>query len=457
MMRTEDVLATIRMVQEENLDLRAVTMGVSLWGCASANVDEMCANVRRKLTACAGGLRTACAATSAKYGIPIANRRLAITPISLIATEHDADGYLRIARTLDATADEVGVDFVGGFTALMHKGVSPGEQRLMDALPEVLSTTQRVCASANAASSSAGINVDAVRLVSQMLKATAERTAERDGFGCAKFVVFANAPEDNPFMAGAFHGSGESDCVINIGVSGPGVVRYALQRALELNPQLRLDDIAEVIKTTAFRVTRVGELMGREIARLAGAEFGIVDLSLAPSPQVGDSVGEILEVMGIAAIGAPGSTAALALLNDAVKKGGLFASSTVGGLSGAFIPVSEDTALARAVERGSLTLEKLEALTSVCSVGLDMVALPGDVDAETLAALIADELAIGVVNHKTTACRLIPVPGKKAGEFARFGGLFGESVILPVREVGASSAFIRHGGRIPAPLTSVRN
>jgi uncharacterized protein (UPF0210 family) len=457
MTRTEDVLATIRMLQEENLDVRAVTLGVSLWGCASRNPQQLCVRIRQKICASARKLRDACEATSARYGIPIVNRRIAVTPIGLIADGHEPSIYMQIAQTLDEAAAEVGADLVGGFTALAQKGMTPGERGLIESLPDVLSGTERVCASVNAASTAAGINVDVVLLVSEMLKKTAERTADRDGFGCAKFVIFANAPEDNPFMAGAFLGTGEADCVINIGVSGPGVVRNALQRALELNPKLTLHDISEVIKTTAFRVTRIGELAGNEIARQVGAEFGIVDLSLAPSPRVGDSIGEILEVMGLGTIGAPGSTAALALLNDAVKKGGLFASSSVGGLSGAFIPVSEDTALARAVQQGSLSLEKLEAMTSVCSVGLDMVALPGDTDAQTLAAIIADELAIGVMNHKTTACRLIPVPGKKAGDIARYGGLFGETVIAPVREAGRSAAFISRGGRIPAPLTSLRN
>jgi uncharacterized protein (UPF0210 family) len=457
MTRTEEVLTTIRMLQEENLDVRAVTMGVSLWGCASPNPQQLCVRILQRLGSCARKLREACEIISSRYGVPIVNRRMAVTPISLITEGHDPSVYLQVARTLDEAAKETGVDLVGGFTVLAHKGMTPGERRLIESLPEVLCTTERVCSSVNAASTAAGINVDVVRLVSAMLKKTAERSADRAGFGCAKFVIFANAPEDNPFMAGAFHGAGESDCVINIGVSGPGVVRNAIQRALELNPKLTLHDLSEVIKTTAFRVTRVGELAGNEIARHVGAQFGIVDLSLAPSPRVGDSVGEILEAMGLGAVGVPGSTAALALLNDAVKKGGVFASSSVGGLSGAFIPVSEDTALARAAQEGSLSLEKLEAMTSVCSVGLDMVALPGDTDEDTLAAIIADELAIGVVNHKTTACRLIPVPGKKAGEIAKYGGLFGETVILPVRTIGKSGAFIRRGGRIPAPITSVRN
>jgi uncharacterized protein (UPF0210 family) len=365
---------------------------------------------------------------------------------------------LAVARTLDAVAAEVEVDLVGGYTALVQKGWTESDRRLIDSLPEVLSTTQRVCASVNVGTTAAGINMDAIAALGRVLKVTAERTAAHDGFGCAKIVIFANAPNDNPFMAGAFHGVGEPDCVINIGVSGPGVVKAALADLIaHAAVRPTLGEIAEVIKSTAFRVTRVGELIGREVAARLGVAFGIVDLSLAPTPQIGDSVGEILQEMGIARIGAPGSTAALALLNDAVKKGGSFASSSVGGLSGAFVAVSEDAALARAVSDGDLTLAKLEAMTAVCSVGLDMIAVPGDTDAETLAALIADEVAIGVINHKTTAVRVIPVPGKGPGELAVFGGLFGEMPILPIHAAGGSSAFVHHGGRIPAPLSSLRN
>lgn len=458
MYRTEDVLATLGMIRQHKLDVRTVTMGVDLAGCGAPDLNEFCSRVRARLLHYAGRLRQVCFEVEQRYGIPIVNRRIAVSPVAGIASAHSVEGYLELARTLDAVAEEVGVDLVGGFSAQVQKGWTDGAKRLIHTLPEVLSTTKRVCASVNVGTTAAGINMDAILALGHVLKETAERTRSHDGFGCAKLVVFANAPSDNPFMAGAFHGPGEPDCVINIGVSGPGVVKAAVEDLMArstVNPTL--GEIAEVIKSTAFRVTRVGELIGREVASRLGVPFGIVDLSLAPTPQVGDSVGEILQAMGVARIGAPGSTAALALLNDAVKKGGSFASSSVGGLSGAFVAVSEDAALAEAVERGDLTLAKLEAMTAVCSVGLDMIAVPGDTDAETLAALIADEVAIGVINHKTTAVRVIPVPGKAAGERAVFGGLFGEMAILPIHAAGGSTAFVRHGGRIPAPLSSLRN
>jgi uncharacterized protein (UPF0210 family) len=456
--RTEDVLATLSMIRQHKLDVRTVTMGVDLSPCASPDLATLCARIRERLLHYAGGLRGACREIEGRYGIPIVNRRIAVSPISAVAAGHNAAGYLAVARALDEVAAEVGVDLVGGFTALVQKGWTESERQLIDALPEVLSTTARVCASVNVGTTAAGINMDAILALGQVLKETAERTKDHDGFGCAKLVIFANAPSDNPFMAGAFHGSGEPDCVINIGVSGPGVVKAAVEDLVSHAPtNPSLGEIAEEIKSTAFRVTRVGELIGREVAARLGVSFGIVDLSLAPTPQVGDSVGEILQAMGVVRIGAPGSTAALALLNDAVKKGGSFASSSVGGLSGAFVAVSEDEALARAVEVGDLTLAKLEAMTSVCSVGLDMIAVPGDTDAETLAALIADEVAIGVINHKTTAVRVIPVPGKQAGERAVFGGLFGEMAIVPIHAAGGSAEFVRHGGRVPAPLSSLRN
>ncbi len=458
MYRTEDVLATLGMIRQHKLDVRTVTMGVDLQPCAAPDIVVLCAGIRERLLRFAGRLRAVCRDVEGRYGIPIVNRRIAVSPISTLATGHAADDYLTIAQTLDAVAAEVGVDLVGGFTALVQKGWTEGDRRLIAALPEVLSSTERVCASVNVGTTAAGINMDAIAALGHVLKDAAERTRPHDGFGCAKLVIFANAPTDNPFMAGAFHGIGEPDCVINIGVSGPGVVKAALEDLLAHAPtKPTLGDIAEEIKSTAFRVTRVGELIGREVATRLGVAFGIVDLSLAPTPQVGDSVGEILQAMGVVRIGAPGSTAALALLNDAVKKGGSFASSSVGGLSGAFVAVSEDAALAQAVAVGDLTLAKLEAMTAVCSVGLDMIAVPGDTDAETLAALIADEVAIGVINHKTTAVRIIPVPGKAAGEKAVFGGLFGEMVILPIHAAGGSTAFVRHGGRIPAPLSSLRN
>src|SRR3954463_15865401 len=456
--RTEDVLATLGMIRQHKLDVRTVTMGIDLHPCASPDRSALCARIRDRLLWYAGRLRAVCREVESRYGIPIVNRRIAVSPIATVAAAHSAEGFLALAGTLDSVAEEVGVDLVGGFSALVQKGWTEGDRRLIATLPEVLSTTQRVCASVNVGTTAAGINMDAVLALGHVLKDTAERTRAHDGFGCAKLVIFANAPSDNPFMAGAFHGAGEPDCVINIGVSGPGVVKAAVEDLVAPSPtNPTLGEIAEVIKSTAFRVTRVGELIGREVASRLGVAFGIVDLSLAPTPQVGDSVGEILQAMGVARLGAPGSTAALALLNDAVKKGGSFASSSVGGLSGAFIAVSEDAAMAEAVARGDLTLAKLEAMTAVCSVGLDMIAVPGDTDAETLAALIADEVAIGVVNHKTTAVRTAPVPGKVAGARAVFGGLFGAMAIVPVHAAGGSSAFVRHGGRIPAPLSSLRN
>lgn len=457
MVRTEDILSTIRMIHEENFDVRTVTVGISLLGCYSDDINILCKRIRSRLLERASKLHSACEALEVKYGVPIVHRRIAVTPISIIASGHGLDGFIKVAKTLDETARELGVDLIGGYTALVHKGMTEDDETLIRSLPEALSTTERLCASVNAASTNTGINMDAVLLISEMLLQVAQRTAHLNGFGCAKFVVFANAPEDNPFMAGAFNGIGEADCAVNVGVSGPGVVKGAIERAKEMKPKLTLNDVAEVIKTTAFRLTRIGELIGREIAQAIGAKFGIVDLSLAPTPRVGDSVGEILQAMGIKHVGAPGSTAALALLNDAVKKGGLFASSAVGGLSGAFIPVAEDSGLSHAAEMGYLTIEKLEAMTSVCSVGLDMIAIPGDVDTETIASLIADELAIGVFNHKTTAVRVIPVPGKRAGEKVKFGGLFGETIVMEIRNVGCSSEFVRMGGRIPAPLTSLRN
>ena len=457
MLRSEDNMMTLSMFQKEHLDVRTVTMGLNLMDCASPDADQLCRKIRRKILDRAGRLVSICDGIGARYGIPVVNRRVAVSPISAVAASHGMGGFLQVARTLDAAAREIGVNFVGGYTALVQKGFTAGERTLIESLPEALSTTERVCSSVNVASTKAGINMDAVLMLGEVIVRTAQLTAASDGFGCAKLVVFANMPEDNPFMAGAYLGYGEPECVINIGVSGPGVVKSALQRLAKRGGQIDLGAIAEEIKMTSFRVTRVGELIGREVAAALGVNFGIVDLSLAPTPAVGDSVGEILQTMGIAVIGAPGSTAAVALLNDAVKKGGLFASSSVGGLSGAFIPVCEDRALAEAVAQGHLSLEKLEAMTSVCSVGLDMIAVPGDTSADTIAAIISDEMAIGVVNNKTTAVRLIPVPGKKAGEKAVFGGLFGESAIMPIRHAGASSRFVRYGGRVPAPLHSLNN
>jgi len=457
MLSSEEIIRTIEMLKNENLDVRTVTLGISLRDCVSSSVGEVCKNVRSKIEKHGKDLVATCERASKKYGIPIVNKRLAVTPISAVAEGLPRSDYVRVAKTLDETAKEIGVNFVGGYSALVQKGLTVGDRNLIDTLPEVLATTERVCASVCVATTRAGINMDAVLLMGQAIKETSLRTADRDGFGCAKLVVFANMPEDNPFMAGAYLGYGEPETVINVGVSGPGVVKKELERAIQSGRRLTLGDLSEIIKKTSFRVTRVGELIAREVARNLNVNFGIVDLSLAPTPTVGDSVGEILQCLGLDSIGVPGSTAALALLNDAVKKGGAFASSSVGGLSGAFIPVSEDLNISEAVRCGHLSLEKLEAMTAVCSVGLDMVAISGDVDAHTIAAILADEMAIGVVNHKTTGVRLIPVPGKKVGEKAVFGGLFGEAAIAEVRGINRSSTFVSFGGRIPAPITSISN
>jgi len=457
MLRTDEILSTIQMLHAEHLDVRSVTLAINVEDCVAPSVDHLCRKLRQKIISRASRLVEICQRVGAKYGIPVINKRLAISPAAALLAGHGRAAAIAVAKTLDAAAAECGVDFVGGFTALVHKGITAGDEVVIQSLPEVLSQTERVCASVNVASRRAGINMDAVHQMGHVLLRIAQATADRRGFGCAKLVIFANIPEDNPFMAGAHCGAGEPEAAVNIGVSGPGVVGSALKRRLALGDKLTLGDLAEEIKITSFRVTRVGELIGREVAKELGVAFGIVDLSLAPTPMVGDSVGEILRTLGIERIGAPGSTAAIAMLNDAVKKGGLFASSSVGGLSGAFIPVSEDAALADAVGQGHLVLEKLEAMTSVCSVGLDMIAIPGDTPAETIAAIIADEMAIGVVNDKTTACRLIPVPGAKAGDVVNFGGLFGATPVIEVRNPGASSAFVRFGGRIPAPVHSLKN
>jgi len=457
MLRTEDILRTIRMLQEENLDVRTVTLGINLMDCSSPDIEQMAQKIERKIMKKAHRLVAACDEIASRYGIPIVNKRLAVSPISAVAAGHGVEGLAHVADVLDRVAEQARVDLVGGYTALVQKGFTDSERALLESLPAVLSKTQRVCSSVNVATTKAGINMDAVKRMGRLILDIAEKTASRQGFGCAKLVVFANIPEDNPFMAGAYLGYGEPDYVINVGVSGPGVIKRALELFINLRKSPDLGELAEEIKTTSFRVTRAGELIGREVASALAVSSGILDLSLAPTPKMGDSVGEILQTMGIARLGAPGSTAALALLNDAVKKGGLFASSSVGGLSGAFIPVSEDKVFAEAVEQGSLRLEKLEAMTSVCSVGLDMIAIPGDTDADTIAALIADEMAIGVINNKTTAVRVIPVPGKRAGDRAVFGGLFGEAAIIEVPSMGASSVFISRGGRIPAPLHSLNN
>lgn len=458
MLNTDEILTTIEMLHAEHLDVRAVTLALNVNDCAAATADGVCQKLLTKITSVAGKLVQTCDRVGNKYGIPVINKRIALSPVSILLAGHGKTAPLKIAQTLDKAAAACGIDFVGGFSALVHKGITPWEDLLIRSLPEVLSQTRQVCSSVNVASRKAGINMNAVKLMGGIIRDIAFATESIRGFGCAKLVVFANIPEDSPFMAGAYMGAGEPEATINIGVSGPGVVSSALRRFIELHEgKVTLDQLAEEIKITSFRVTRVGELIGREVARELGIEFGIVDLSLAPTPTVGDSVGEILKSLGIEKIGAPGSTAAVAMLNDAVKKGGLFASSSVGGLSGAFIPVSEDSALAEAVGKGSLVLEKLEAMTSVCSVGLDMVAIPGETRPETISAIIADEMAIGVINNKTTAVRIIPVPGAKAGDVVDFGGLFGSSPVLEIRNDGGSEAFVHYGGRIPAPLQSLGN
>ena len=457
MLRTDEILSTIQMLHAEHLDLRTVTFALNIDDCAAPSAEHVCRKVREKILGRASRLVEICNRVGGKYGIPVTNKRLAISPVSHLIAGHGHGAALQIARTLDDAAEKIGVDLVGGFTALVHKGITRADAVVMESLPEVLSKTKRVCASVNVASRRAGINMDAIHQMGHILLDIAQATASQQGFGCAKLVIFANIPEDNPFMAGAYMGEGEPEATVNIGVSGPGVVCSALRRRLLLGDKLTLGDLAEEIKITSFRVTRVGELIGREVAMELGVPFGIVDLSLAPTPTVGDSVGDILKTLGLAKIGAPGSTAAVAMLNDAVKKGGAFASSSVGGMSGAFIPVTEDAALAEAVELGHLRLEKLEAMTAVCSVGLDMIPIPGDTPSETIAAIIADEMAIGVINNKTTGVRLIPVPGGKAGDKVEFGGLFGSATIMPVHNSGASDDFVHFGGRIPAPIQSLSN
>ena len=452
MLAIEEILETIKMVQEENLDIRTITMGISLRDCSDADHRAACRKIYDKITRLAGSLVRAGEEISREYGLPIVNKRISVTPIALVAEASSADDYYCYAETLDRAAEAVGVNFIGGFSALVHKGFTGGDRKLIESIPRALSETERVCASINVATSRAGINMDAILLTSAVIKKTAELTAGRDSIGCAKLVVFANVPEDNPFMAGAFHGIGEPDCVINTGVSGPGVVRSAVTRVGDAD----LGELSETIKKMAFKITRMGELVGRAAAKKLGVPFGIVDVSLAPTPAVGDSVAEILQEMGLERCGAPGSTAALALLNDAVKKGGAMASSYVGGLSGAFIPVSEDAGMIAAVDDGALNIEKLEAMTAVCSVGLDMIAIPGDTPVETIAAIIADEAAIGVFNHKTTAVRIIPAAGKKVGDRVEFGGLLGRAPVMAVNRFSAA-AFVNRGGRIPAPIHSLRN
>ncbi|MFA9399027.1 MAG: PFL family protein [Clostridiaceae bacterium] len=449
-MNTNEIVETIKMIENEKLDIRTITMGISLLDCIDGNGKVARDKIYRKITSYAKNLVKVGEDIEREYGIPIINKRISVTPISIIAGASSDTDYVEYAKILDKAAKDVGVNFIGGFSALVHKGYTKGDRILINSIPEALASTDIVCSSVNIGSSKVGINMDAVYHMGGIVKQTAELT--KDGFGCAKLVVFANAVEDNPFMAGAFHGVGEPECVINVGVSGPGVVKRALEK-VKGEP---FDVVSETIKKTSFKITRMGQLVAKEASQRLNVPFGIVDLSLAPTPAVGDSVAHILEEMGLESCGTHGTTAALALLNDAVKKGGVMACSHVGGLSGAFIPVSEDIGMIHAVEKGSINLEKLEAMTCVCSVGLDMIAVPGDTTKETIAAIIADEAAIGVINNKTTAVRLIPVPGKGVGETVEFGGLLGRAPILPVNNFG-SSLFVKRGGRIPAPIHSFKN
>ncbi len=451
-METRQILETIKMIEEEKLDIRTITMGISLLDCIDSDGARARQKIYGKITRLAGNLVSVGEAISSEFGIPIINKRISVTPISLIAGASDDKDYVEFAKTLDAAAKAVGVNFIGGFSALVQKGFHKGDQILINSIPQALAQTERVCASVNVGSTQTGINMDAVKRMGEVIKQAAELTADNNSMACAKLVVFANAVEDNPFMAGAFHGVGEADCVINVGVSGPGVVK----RALEKVKGQSFDVVAETIKKTAFKITRMGQLVGKEASERLGVQFGIVDLSLAPTPAIGDSVAHILEEMGLEVVGTHGTTAALAMLNDAVKKGGVMACGHVGGLSGAFIPVSEDAGMIDAVNKGSLNLEKLEAMTCVCSVGLDMIAIPGDTPAETIAAIIADEAAIGVINHKTTAVRIIPAMGMQVGDNIEFGGLLGHAPIMPVNPF-SSVDFIHRGGRIPAPIHSFKN
>jgi uncharacterized protein len=450
-----EILQTVRMTEMEHLDIRTVTLGLSLRDCASDSVERTAERVREKITSVAARLVVTVDEIGDEVGIRVANKRISVTPVSLVGEGacRSSSDYVRLARAIDEAASTVGVDFLGGYSALAHKGLTRAETVFLDSIPEALATTERLCSSVNVATSRAGINMDAVRRVGQLIKEMAERTKEQGGLACAKFVCFANAVEDNPFMAGAFHGVGEPEAVINVGVSGPGVVNHAVRHAPR---DLPLHELAEVIKKLSFKLSRAGELVGREAARRLGLPFGIIDLSLAPTPVPGDSVAEIIEAMGFERAGTHGTTAALALLTDAVKKGGAMASGSVGGMSGAFIPVSEDAAMIEAARVGALSLDKLEAWTSVCSVGIDMVAVPGSTTAETISAIIADEMAIGVMNNKTTAVRIIPVPGRSVGEMVDFGGLLGSAPIMPVNAF-SSAEFIRRGGHIPAPIHSLRN
>ncbi|MCH5185454.1 MAG: PFL family protein [Oscillospiraceae bacterium] len=450
-----EIMETVNMIDKENLDIRTITMGISLKSCADPDIDRLCGKIYDKITSYAKDLVKVGEDIEKQFGVPIINKRISVTPCASLVDaleEPSLEKCVRIAKTLDKAAKDVGVNFIGGFSALVHKGITAGERILIESIPEALASTNTVCSSVNVGSTRAGINMDAVKLMGGVIKRAAELTKDTDGFACAKLVVFANAVEDNPFMAGAFHGEGEGDCVINVGVSGPGVVKCALEK-VRGEP---FGAVAETIKRTAFKITRMGQLVAQEASKRLNVPFGIVDLSLAPTPAVGDSVAYILEEMGLEKCGTHGTTAALALLNDAVKKGGVMASSYVGGLSGAFIPVSEDAGMIAAAKSGALSIEKLEAMTCVCSVGLDMIVIPGDTPASTVSAIIADEAAIGMVNSKTTAVRLIPAPGKRVGDVVEFGGLLGTGPVMRVREY-SSDDFINRGGRIPAPLQSLKN
>ena len=452
MIETRDILETINMIRQENLDIRTVTMGISLLDCVSDDVDVLCDRIYDKITTRAEHLVETGNKIEKKYGIPIVNKRVSVTPVSLVGGKADREGYIKIAHTLQRAAEQTGINFIGGFSALVHKGMTRGEREMIEAIPEALANTQMVCSSVNVATTKSGINMDAIALMGKAIKRAAYLTRDNQSIGCAKLVVFANVPEDNPFMAGAFCGVGEPETAVNVGVSGPGVVASAIRRAGDCN----LSELADIIKKTAFKITRVGQLVASEAARELGVPFGIIDLSLAPTPAVGDSVAHILEEMGLESCGAHGTTAALAMLNDAVKKGGVMASSRVGGLSGAFIPVSEDAGMIAAVERGALSLEKLEAMTAVCSVGLDMIAVPGDLSEEIICGIIADEISIGVANTKTTAVRLIPAYGKDVGDVIDFGGLLGYAPIIPVNRYSPAKLIAR-GGHIPAPIHSLKN
>lgn len=452
MLNVNDILETINMIREENLDIRTVTMGISLLDCVSDSPDVFCRKIYDKITKKAERLVSVAEDIEKEYGIPIINKRISVTPIAIAGGNFGSEDFVKIAQVLDSAADTLGINFIGGFSALVQKGMTTGDKNLIDAIPDALSSTAKVCSSVNVASTKSGINMDAVYKMGSVIKKTAYLTRNNSSFGCAKLVVFSNVPEDNPFMAGAFHGVSEPETVINVGVSGPGVVASAIRRAGNCS----MSELADVIKKTTFKITRMGQLVAHEASKRLGVEFGIVDLSLAPTPAIGDSVAEILEEMGLECCGAHGTTAALAMLNDAVKKGGTMASSHVGGLSGAFIPVSEDSGMINAVNCGSLTIEKLEAMTAVCSVGLDMIAIPGDTSEAVICGIIADEISIGVINNKTTAVRLIPAYGCKVGDEVSFGGLWGRAPIMKVNE-RSPEKFISRGGRIPAPIHSLRN